>query len=108
ATLHVIRVLVDAFLLQVLIIRWRLWLTDRVTNNWFDGRAYYRSRFIDDTIDNPDQRIQADINNFVSFSSNPDALQNTDQHLAFGAINSIISIVSFTLILWELSGPLAL
>ena len=37
------------------------WLTDRLTGDWLEGRAYYRSRFIDNTIDNPDQRIQPDI-----------------------------------------------
>ena len=32
---------------------WRVWLTDRLTGDWLDGKAYYRARFIDDTIDNP-------------------------------------------------------
>ena len=45
---------------------WRAWLTDRLTGDWLDGKAYYRARFIDDTIDNPDQRIQSDIDIFTA------------------------------------------
>lgn len=105
ATIHVARVMLDIFILQAFIIRWRVWLTERVTSDWLKGRAFYRSRFIDNTIDNPDQRIQADINNFVAMSTAPESLQSTSTHLAFGAVNSVISLVSFTIILWQLSGP---
>lgn len=106
ATIHVVRTMLDVLLLQAFIIRWRVWLTDHITNDWLNGRAFYRSRFIDSTIDNPDQRIQADINNFVSMSSSPETLQTTTGHLAFGAVNSVISLVSFTIILWQLSGTM--
>ena len=58
ATIHVARVMLDLFLMQRFMLRWRAWLTDRLTGDWLDGKAYYRARFIDDTIDNPDQRIQ--------------------------------------------------
>ncbi|ALR12595.1 multidrug ABC transporter ATP-binding protein [Mycobacteroides saopaulense] len=105
ATIHVIRSQIDLLLLQTFIVRWRIWLTQRITTDWLSQRAFYRSRFIDNTIDNPDQRIQADINNFVAMSSAPEALQSTTTHLVFGSINSTISLVSFTLILWDLSGP---
>ncbi|ETW22213.1 hypothetical protein MGAST_21330 [Mycobacterium gastri 'Wayne'] len=43
-----------------------MWLTDRLTADWLDGRAYYRGRFLDTTIDNPDQRIQQDIDIFTA------------------------------------------
>jgi putative ATP-binding cassette transporter len=66
ATVHVIRVMLDLYLMQRFIVRWRVWLTDRLTGDWLDGRAYYRGRFIDDTIDNPDQRIQQDIDIFTT------------------------------------------
>ncbi|HJR89701.1 MAG TPA: ABC transporter ATP-binding protein/permease [Aeromicrobium sp.] len=96
ATIHVIRSLVDFYVGQAFDIRWRLWLTDHVTSDWLSGNAYYRNRFIDDTIDNPDQRIQADVTNFVQ----------TSRTLAIGAISSIVTVVSFTKVLWDLSGPL--
>jgi vitamin B12/bleomycin/antimicrobial peptide transport system ATP-binding/permease protein len=81
---------------QRLILRWRVWLNDRVVDDWLDGRAYYRARFTKNPIDNPDQRIQQDVASFIS-----DALS-----LGIGAISSMVSLVSFTVILWQLSGPL--
>jgi putative ATP-binding cassette transporter len=96
ATIHVVRALVNYFVGQAFDIRWRLWLTDRVTADWMSGNAFYRNRFIDETIDNPDQRIQVDITNFVQ----------TSRTLAIGAISSIVTVASFTKVLWDLSGPI--
>ena len=52
--------------MQRFIIRWRVWLTHRLTGDWLDGDAYYRGRFVDEPIDNPDQRIQQDIDIFTT------------------------------------------
>ncbi len=42
-------------------------LADRPAHRGLARRqAYYRARFIDDTIDNPDQRIQSDIDIFTA------------------------------------------
>ncbi len=106
ASIFVVMVVTDFYLLQAFIIRWRVWLTDHITADWLSKRAFYRSRFIDNTIDNPDQRIQADINNFVAMSVAPEQLQSSSLHLAFGAVNACIALPSFTIILWDLSGPL--
>ncbi len=108
ATIHVARVMLDLFVMQRFMLAWRVWLTDRLTTDWLDGKAYYRSRFIDDTIDNPDQRIQADVD---IFTANIGPLPNTPNNtsgstLLFGAISAITSVISFTLILWDLSGDL--
>lgn len=110
ATLHISRIMLDLFLTQRFILAWRAWLTDRLTGDWLDGKAYYRSRFIDDTIDNPDQRIQSDIDIFTAMVG---PLPNTPNNMStstllFGAINAITSMVSFTAILWNLSGTLTL
>lgn len=110
ATLHVIRVLLDLFLTQRFMLHWRLWLTDHLTDDWLDGRAYYRSRFIDDTIDNPDQRIQSDIDVFTTGVGPETNTPNytAESTLLFGAITSVASVVAFTEILWNLSGDLTL
>ena len=110
AALHVTRIMLDLFLAQRFMLRWRVWLTDRLTGDWLDGKAYYRARFIDDTIDNPDQRIQQDID---IFTANNGPLPNTpnmttSSTLLFGAIEAITSMISFTAILWNLSGTLKL
>jgi vitamin B12/bleomycin/antimicrobial peptide transport system ATP-binding/permease protein len=110
AAIHVGRTMLDLFLTQRFILRWRAWLTDRLTGDWLDGKAYYRSRFIDDTIDNPDQRIQSDIDIFTAGTGPlPNTPNNTTgATLLFGAISSVTSMISFTAILWNLSGPLTL
>ena len=110
ATLFIAQLLIDMFMVQRFCLAWRAWLTDRLTGDWLDGKAYYRSRFIDDKIDNPDQRIQGDID---IFTANNGPLPNVPYYssqntLLFGAISAVASIVSFTAILWSLSGPMTL
>ena len=110
AVINVSLIMLNLFVTQRFMLRWRTWLTDQLTGDWLDGKAYYRTRFIDDTIDNPDQRIQADID---IFTAGVGALPNTPNNTAsstllFGAVSSIAAMISFTAILWNLSGPVTL
>ncbi|WP_216897456.1 ABC transporter ATP-binding protein/permease [Nocardia alni] len=98
ATVHVIRTMIEYFIGQAFEIEWRVWLTDRITADWLDGRAHYRNRFIDSTIDNPDQRVQEDITTVVQQSHS----------LIFQAVSNLVSVVVFTAILWDLSGPMTI
>ncbi|OBI92593.1 ABC transporter ATP-binding protein/permease [Mycobacterium asiaticum] len=109
ALVFIARYLVDIYLLQRFVISWRMWLTRHLTDDWLDGRAYYRDLFIDHTIDNPDQRIQQDIDIFTAANTEgtPNTPANgTTQTLLFGAVNAVASVISFAAILWNLSGPL--
>jgi putative ATP-binding cassette transporter len=110
ATLYVIRFMADIYLTQRFIIAWRMWLTGHLTDDWLDGRAYYRDLFIDNTIDNPDQRIQQDIDIFTTNAGGtPNIPSNgTGSTLLFGAVNAVASVISFAAILWKLSGNLNL
>ena len=110
AALFIARYMLDIYLTQRFIVAWRVWLTDRLTGDWLEGRAYYRGRFIDSTIDNPDQRIQQDIDVLTAGAgSTPNLPSNgTGSVLLFGAVQSVLSVVSFTAILWNLSGTLTL
>jgi vitamin B12/bleomycin/antimicrobial peptide transport system ATP-binding/permease protein len=106
----IVRTVFDLYLMQRFIIRWRVWLTHRLTGDWLDGDAYYRGRFIDDPIDNADQRIQQDIDIFTT-GTGPETntpTVGTAQTLMFGSVTSIVSVVSFTPILWRLAGPLTI
>jgi vitamin B12/bleomycin/antimicrobial peptide transport system ATP-binding/permease protein len=96
ATIYVAQVLLAFYVQQALVIRWRAWLTDRMIGDWLDGRAYHRGRYTPAAVDNPDQRIQEDINTLATSSLT----------LGVGAVSALVSLVSFTIILWELSGPL--
>ena len=110
AALHIGRIVFDTYLTQHFIIRWRVWLTDRVTEDWLTGRAYYRCRFTEPAVDNPDQRIQQDIDVFTTgVGTGPNVPSYYSQSiLLFGAVNSVASVASFTVILWRLSGSLTL
>jgi putative ATP-binding cassette transporter len=110
AVVHIVRILFDTYLTQRFIIRWRVWLTHRLTGDWLTGRAYYRSRFNQPVIDNPDQRIQQDIDVFTTgIGTGPNVPTYYSQSiLLFGAINSVASVASFAVILWRLSGTLTL
>jgi putative ATP-binding cassette transporter len=98
ATIYVILVLVTFYIGQAQIIHWRLWLNEQMVGDWMSGAAYHRGRFVSTPVDNPDQRIQQDITSYTSDS----------QTLALGAVSSSVSLVSFTIILWQLSGPITL
>ncbi|MFD4839316.1 ABC transporter ATP-binding protein/permease [Achromobacter sp. NPDC058515] len=97
ASVHVVRSLADSYAGQAFDIHWRVWLNERLTRDWLGAGAYYRGHFLDEPVDNPDQRIEQDISLFVTGS----------RTLAIGALSAIVSLVAFTSILWGLSGPLA-
>ncbi|WP_327140394.1 ABC transporter ATP-binding protein/permease [Nocardia sp. NBC_01327] len=97
AVIEVVRTQLDFYLGQIFEIGWREWLTERMTGAWIDDQAYYRGRFIAAPIDNPDQRIQQDVGDMIAGA----------RSLSLGAITAVVSVVSFTRILWDLSGPLS-
>jgi vitamin B12/bleomycin/antimicrobial peptide transport system ATP-binding/permease protein len=82
------------YLSQMLQIRWRRWLTSRYLDAWLAERAYYQLELGGRT-DNPDQRIAEDLHQFTTFVLS----------LSIGLISSVVSLISFLVILWGLSGP---
>lgn len=110
ATLHVARYMLDLYVTQRFIMRWRIWLSRRFIDDWLGDYAYFRSQFSRQPIDNPDQRIQQDIDIFTTGiggeTNNP--AHDSSFTLLFGAVHSILTVFSFGAILWRLSGPLTL
>jgi len=94
ATIHIIIAVYSLYLTQMLQIRWRRWLTQRFVGSWLSNRTYYRMQFASKT-DNPDQRISEDLNQFTSYVL----------RLSLGLLTSVVTLVSFIVILWGLSGP---
>ncbi|MDN5842591.1 MAG: ABC transporter ATP-binding protein/permease [Alcaligenaceae bacterium] len=97
ATVHVVRSLFDFYVQQAFVIHWREWLNEQLLSRWMDRQAYYRTQELSHMADNPDQRIQQDITSFAQDSMS----------LAVGVINAIVSTIAFTVILWNLSGPMS-
>jgi len=98
AAIYIAVNLVAIYISNLQIIRWRQWTNTQVLTDWLSGTAYHRGRFVSDPVDNPEQRIQADVASFT----------NDSQDLVLGLIGSMLTLVSFTAILWGLSGPLTI
>ena len=87
------------YLTQLLEVRWRAWMTAHYLQRWLADHAFYTlelARFSSEknTADNPDQRIQEDINLFTTYSIS----------LSMGLLNAVVTLLSFVGILWSLSG----
>ncbi|MCJ0764930.1 ABC transporter ATP-binding protein/permease [Variovorax terrae] len=88
------------YLTQLLEMRWRAWMTEHYLQRWLSHHAFYKlelARFSgkDGTSpDNPDQRIQEDLNLFTSYTIG----------LSMGLLNAVVTLASFVGILWSLSG----
>jgi vitamin B12/bleomycin/antimicrobial peptide transport system ATP-binding/permease protein len=87
------------YLTQLLQVRWRAWMTRHYTQRWLEHKAFYTlelMRFSKEApvlADNPDQRIQEDVNLFTTDSV----------ALSMGLLNQVVTLLSFTGILWGLS-----
>jgi putative ATP-binding cassette transporter len=81
------------YLNQWLQIRWRNWMTKRYLGDWLNHANHYRMQLEGDVADNPDQRITDDIKLFVDRTLT----------IGLGLLNSIVTLVSFVVILWGLS-----
>ncbi|WP_196594401.1 ABC transporter ATP-binding protein/permease [Pectinatus sottacetonis] len=82
------------YLQQMLQIKWRTWLTKNYLSKWMYKQVYYRLQTDEASPDNPDQRIQEDINLFVSLTLS----------LGIGLFKQITIFLSFVGLLWLLSG----
>ena len=101
------------YLTQLLELRWRAWMTNYYLTRWLTDHTFYTlelARFTgaDETTqnpaattsgnpDNPDQRIEEDINLFTSYSIT----------LSMGLLDAVVTLLSFVGILWSLSGAFA-
>ncbi|MCX4220999.1 MULTISPECIES: ABC transporter ATP-binding protein/permease [unclassified Pseudomonas] len=95
ATVAILGAVYRQYLTQMLTIRWRAWLTENHFKRWLGHKNYYQLEQGGYT-DNPDQRISEDLNTFTS----------TTLSLALGLIRTIVSLVSFSIILWGVSGSI--
>ncbi|HWT97235.1 MAG TPA: ABC transporter ATP-binding protein/permease [Terriglobales bacterium] len=96
AGIYIVVAVYYLYLRQMLMIRWRRWMTDTLLQRWLNKRTYYLLQLGDYGTDNPEQRIEQDINSFTSSTVS----------LLMGLLNSVVTLFSFTFILWSVSGPL--
>lgn len=96
ALLHIVIAVYAIYLQQLLQLRWRTWLTRRYTRAWLTDDAYYRLQVMGSDMDNPDQRIQEDISQFVTLTLS----------LLIGFLKQLTTLAAFAVVLWQLSGVL--
>jgi vitamin B12/bleomycin/antimicrobial peptide transport system ATP-binding/permease protein len=93
AAFFIVSAVYQLYLQQWLQIRWRNWLTQRYLGRWLGQGTHYRMRLKGDQADNPDQRIADDVREFVDNTLN----------IGIALLGSIVTLVSFVVILWTLS-----
>lgn len=88
------------YLQQLLQLRWRRWMTHRMLAQWLDQNLAFRiavtQAHLKEASDNPDQRIQEDIDGFVR--------DTLSQFLDI--VSRTITFISYVGLLWSLSGSI--
>jgi len=85
-----------AYFTGLLMNRWRRWMTYKYVSRWLTEHTAYAMQILGKNMDNPDQRISEDLNEFP----------NLTLQLFAGLFNAGLTLVAFSVILWQLSGPL--
>ncbi|MGH6734977.1 MAG: ABC transporter ATP-binding protein/permease [Methyloceanibacter sp.] len=93
AVFFIITAVYQLYLQQWLQIRWRGWLTQAYLGRWLAQGTHYRMRLKGDEADNPDQRIADDIRLFINWTLD----------IGIALLGSIVTLISFIVILWNLS-----
>jgi putative ATP-binding cassette transporter len=93
AAFFIVSAVYQLYLQQWLQIRWRKWLTHAYLGRWLGQGTHYRMRLKGDQADNPDQRIADDIRLFINYTLD----------IGIALLGSIVTLVSFVVILWNLS-----
>jgi vitamin B12/bleomycin/antimicrobial peptide transport system ATP-binding/permease protein len=93
ATCFIALAVYQLYLNQWLQIRWRRWLTRHYLGEWLHRANHYRMQLQGDTADNPDQRISEDVKLFIERTLD----------IGLNLLNSVVTLLSFVVILWGLS-----
>jgi vitamin B12/bleomycin/antimicrobial peptide transport system ATP-binding/permease protein len=96
--IFIINSMYRVWLRQYLAIRWRRWLTGQYCGFWLSDRTYYRMELTRTGTDNPEQRIEQDINSFT----------NQTLIIVLTLLSEIITLATFAVILWNLSGNITI
>ncbi|WP_248886219.1 ABC transporter ATP-binding protein/permease [Acidithiobacillus acidisediminis] len=93
ATAYIIAAVSQSFFTEMLVIRWRRWLTHSYLDSWLERRTFYHMQVLGDGTDNPDQRISEDLASFT----------NQTLNIVIGLFSSVVTLGTFIFMLWELS-----
>jgi putative ATP-binding cassette transporter len=99
AMTYVFSAVIEFVVQQMLVIRWRRWLTQFFVADWLGGHAHYRMTLLGSQADNPDQRIAEDVNRFIDGGTEGYGIYSYSILL----ISTLSSLVAFVVVLWSLS-----
>lgn len=97
---YILIAILKFYLTQLLQMHWRAWMTRNYLARWMAEHTFYRlelaryAGYDGGTPDNPDQRIQEDMQLFTDYTMT----------LSMGLLNAVVTLLSFIGILWGLSG----
>ena len=99
ATCFIIVAVYRFYLTQLLELRWRAWMTRDYLQRWLSHHTFYQLELQSQGrgqggTDNPDQRIQEDVQQFTADTVG----------LSLGLLDASVTLLSFIGILWHLSG----
>lgn len=100
AFVYVAIAVIEFVVQSMLVIRWRRWLTEHYVRRWLGGHTHYGMTLAGGAADNPDQRIAEDVNRFINGADDGYGIYSYSILL----ISTVSSLVSFSFVLWELSG----
>jgi putative ATP-binding cassette transporter len=96
--LFIVAVVYRVWLMQLLTIRWRRWLSQVYFRDWLADRTYYHMELTRRGVGNPEQRIEQDCNSFTAQTLS----------ISLGLLLQVMTLVTFTAVLWNLSGSFVL
>ena len=95
ATCYIVIAVYKFYLTQLLELGWRAWMTRDYLQRWLSHHVFYRLELqAQNGTDNPDQRIQEDVQQFTADTVS----------LSLGLLDASVTLLSFIGILWALSG----
>ncbi|MBV1700924.1 MAG: ABC transporter ATP-binding protein/permease [Hyphomicrobiales bacterium] len=105
ATVFVAAIVIEYVVTSLLVLRWRRFLTNRYTTRWLAKGAHYRVALKHSHADNPDQRIQEDVNAFINGGGNGVVASGGSGVYGYSItlVSTLTQLVSYALVLWGLS-----
>jgi putative ATP-binding cassette transporter len=108
AFIYVAMTVIEFLVQNILVIRWRSWLTDHFVSRWLARHNHYRISLVSGQTDNPDQRISEDIYRFINGGNDGSSQSYGLYDFSILLISTVTTLVSFSIVLWTLSASFTL
>ena len=104
ASIYIASIVLEYVVTSTFVVRWRRWLSGNYIGRWLNGGAHYNMAIAGSPTDNPDQRISEDIYGFIYGGGSGTGIYGYSVTI----LSTLTSLVSFSIVLWELSASFTL